>query len=139
MTGRTRNITESATTRICVKLLACALTLSLAGCFDSNTKKADTSTGGTATPPPSSGGTVTPPPATGPTNKAPTISGTPVTSAKTTLPYSFQPVAADADGDKLTFSIAGKPDWATFNPSNGALAGTRPTALPAPTPTSRSR
>jgi hypothetical protein len=70
-----------------------------------------------------SGGTGTPPSGTG-ANRAPTITGAPVTTAKISLPYSFQPVARDADGDRLTFQIQGKPSWATFNSSTGRLEGT---------------
>lgn len=60
-------------------------------------------------------------------NSAPTISGTPPTSAKPGVQYTFQPSAADANGDPLTFSIANRPLWATFNATTGALAG-MPTA-----------
>jgi hypothetical protein len=60
----------------------------------------------------------------GTTNRAPTISGTPVTTAKTGSPYAWKPVASDADGDKLTFSITNKPAWASFDTSNGTLYGT---------------
>ena len=62
-----------------------------------------------------------PPPAA---NHAPTISGSPTSSAKTSVPYSFQPSASDPDGDSLTFRIAGKPDWATFDATTGTLSGT---------------
>jgi hypothetical protein len=58
------------------------------------------------------------------TNRAPTISGTPVTTAKVGSPYAWKPTAADADGDPLTFSIANKPAWASFDTSNGTLYGT---------------
>jgi hypothetical protein len=57
-------------------------------------------------------------------NKPPTITGTPVTSAKAGQPYSFKATAQDADGDPLTFSIQNKPVWATFDASNGTLYGT---------------
>jgi len=57
-------------------------------------------------------------------NSAPTISGTPPTSAKPGVQYTFQPSAADANGDALTFTIANRPLWATFNASTGALTGT---------------
>lgn len=70
-------------------------------------------------------GTVSPPP-NPTTNRAPTISGTPVTTAKVSVPYSFQPRATDPDGDRLTFQIRSKPDWATFNSSTGRLTGTPP-------------
>ena len=57
-------------------------------------------------------------------NRAPTIWGSPPLSAKVGQPYSFKPTARDADGDKLTFSIANKPGWARFDTSNGTLWGT---------------
>ncbi len=65
------------------------------------------------------------PPAT--VNTAPTISGTPATQATVGASYTFSPVAADAEGDPLTFSITNKPGWATFTPATGTLTGT-PTA-----------
>jgi hypothetical protein len=58
------------------------------------------------------------------TNTPPVISGAPVTSVETGTPYTFVPTASDANGDTLTFSITNKPSWATFNTSNGMLAGT---------------
>ena len=61
---------------------------------------------------------------TAPANRAPTISGAPPLSIVVGTAYSFQPSAADADGDTLTFSITNKPAWATFNTTNGALTGT---------------
>jgi hypothetical protein len=57
------------------------------------------------------------------TNHAPTISGTAPTQIQTGQSYSFTPKAADADGDKLTFSVQNKPAWASFNSSTGALTG----------------
>jgi hypothetical protein len=57
-------------------------------------------------------------------NKAPTISGSPATTVKVGSAYSFTPSASDADGDALTFSIANKPSWATFDTATGALTGT---------------
>jgi hypothetical protein len=57
-------------------------------------------------------------------NTPPTISGTPATTARQGTLYSFQPTAADADGDSLTFSIANRPTWATFSSSTGRLQGT---------------
>jgi len=58
------------------------------------------------------------------TNRPPTISGTPATNAKQGTAYAFQPTAADADNDPLTFTIANRPAWATFNGSTGRLSGT---------------
>jgi len=61
-------------------------------------------------------------------NTAPTISGSPTTSVTANSAYSFQPSASDADGNSLTFSIANRPSWATFNTSTGRLSGTPTTA-----------
>ncbi|GFE78161.1 hypothetical protein GCM10011487_01610 [Steroidobacter agaridevorans] len=60
-------------------------------------------------------------------NRAPTISGTPATTATVGTAYSFQPSAADADGNTLGFSITNRPSWATFSTTTGRLSGT-PTA-----------
>lgn len=62
-----------------------------------------------------------------PANRAPVISGSPATSVNAGGNYTFSPVASDADGNALTFGIANKPSWATFNPANGQLTGV-PTA-----------
>ena len=58
------------------------------------------------------------------TNRAPTITGSPSSSATVGEVYSFRPAAADADGDPLTFSIQGRPAWATFSSADGSLSGT---------------
>ncbi len=57
-------------------------------------------------------------------NTIPSISGTPASSVAEGSSYSFTPVANDPDGDTLRFSIVNQPDWASFNRSNGTLAGT---------------
>jgi hypothetical protein len=57
-------------------------------------------------------------------NHPPTISGSPPTSAVAGSKYSFQPSAADADGDSLTFSVKNRPTWATFDTATGRLSGT---------------
>lgn len=67
-----------------------------------------------------------PPPSSG-SNVAPTISGAPASSVVAGQAYSFQPSAADSNGDQLTFSVANLPGWATFNTSTGRISGT-PTA-----------
>jgi hypothetical protein len=43
------------------------------------------------------------------------------------MAYSFQPSAADADGDTLGYTIQNRPTWATFDTKTGKLSGT-PTA-----------
>jgi hypothetical protein len=60
-------------------------------------------------------------------NKSPTITGTPATTARVGVAYSFQPTARDPEGKAVTFSIRNKPSWATFSTSTGKLYGT-PTA-----------
>ncbi len=89
---------------------ACALALS--GCLESQSKGvngfADPGTPSTNTPG---------------SNAAPLISGVPSTSVSIGDVYSFTPTATDSDGDKLTFSIDNKPQWASFNSATGELSG----------------
>ena len=68
--------------------------------------------------------TVTAPPPVAPTNNPPTISGSPSTAGKAGQPYAFSPTATDPDGQTLTFTISGRPSWATFDTRTGTLAGT---------------
>ena len=56
-------------------------------------------------------------------NATPTIGGTPSGSVAVGKSYSFTPSASDADGDALSFSITGKPAWASFSSSTGRLSG----------------
>jgi hypothetical protein len=63
-----------------------------------------------------------------PANQAPTISGTPPTSVAVGSQYAFTPAADDPNGDALTFSISGKPTWASFSATTGKLSGTPGTA-----------
>ncbi len=60
-------------------------------------------------------------------NQAPSISGVPNSGATVGYTYVFTPIASDPDGDLLTFSIANKPAWASFDAQSGTLSGT-PTA-----------
>lgn len=57
-------------------------------------------------------------------NHAPTITGTPSTTATVESEYSFIPTASDSDGDSLTFSVTGKPNWLSFEVATGKLLGT---------------
>jgi hypothetical protein len=59
-----------------------------------------------------------------PPNRAPIISGSPPTTVVAGQAYSFTPMASDADGDVLTFTISNRPSWANFAPGNGSLTGT---------------
>jgi hypothetical protein len=61
---------------------------------------------------------------TSPGNSAPTISGSPPSQVNANSAYSFTPTADDSDSDTLTFSITGKPGWASFRTSTGRLSGT---------------
>jgi hypothetical protein len=97
--------------------LAAAIALALQACGGGGGDSAAT---GNASP----GGSTSAPPAS---NSAPTISGTPAAQVTVGQAYSFKPSAADANNDKLTFSIANKPAWANFDTSTGTLSGT-PTA-----------
>jgi Putative Ig domain len=115
------SIITARTRAIAVTLL---ISLSLTACFDSGNKRASsagpdpvaTPTDPTTSPP-------TNPPISAP-NKAPTISGTPLTAAKTNQAYAFQPTAVDPEGDTITFKISNKPAWASFDTKTGRLAGT---------------
>jgi hypothetical protein len=61
---------------------------------------------------------------TPPANRPPTITGTPPSTATIGVAYSFTPSATDPDGNSLTFRIANRPSWATFNTTTGRLSGT---------------
>ena len=62
--------------------------------------------------------------ATEPPNESPTISGSPASSVLQDTQYAFTPSASDPDSDPLTFSISGRPSWASFNSQTGRLSGT---------------
>jgi hypothetical protein len=68
-------------------------------------------------------GSPAPPP---PANRPPVISGSAPNAVTEGQFYSFTPSASDPDGQSLSFSIAGKPAWASFSTSNGRLSGTSP-------------
>ena len=57
---------------------------------------------------------------------APTISGTPATTAVEGQAYAFQPSARDPDGQPLSFAIVNRPGWASFDAATGRLAGIPP-------------
>lgn len=61
-------------------------------------------------------------------NTAPTITGTPSTTAKVGTAYSFAPIGTDANGDVLTYSYTGTlPTGLSLNTATGAITGA-PTA-----------
>ncbi len=57
-------------------------------------------------------------------NRAPVIGGTPPTAATAGQSYHFVPTAHDDDGQPLTFTISGRPSWASFDARTGVLTGT---------------
>ncbi|WP_159064845.1 Ig-like domain-containing protein [Thaumasiovibrio subtropicus] len=57
-------------------------------------------------------------------NDAPTISGIPILQVNQGEHYSFTPSAEDVDSSILTFSIANKPAWLSFDSATGGLSGT---------------
>ncbi len=59
-----------------------------------------------------------------PANRAPVLSGTPPASVTAGNAYAFTPAASDPDGDSLSFSISGRPGWASFDTTSGRLSGT---------------
>jgi hypothetical protein len=58
-----------------------------------------------------------------PKNSAPTIEGSPRTAVTVSSTYEFQPMASDADGDTVSFTIVNKPAWAAFDAATGRLSG----------------
>lgn len=58
-----------------------------------------------------------------PNNTPPTITGAPAQSLLVGEQYEFVPIADDADGDPLVFSITGEPPWTTFDTATGRLQG----------------
>lgn len=67
-----------------------------------------------------------PPPVSAPAtvNQAPTISGQVVDTARVGVIYEWQPVAADAEGDSLSFTATNLPPWASIGPTDGRIVGT---------------
>lgn len=57
-------------------------------------------------------------------NRPPVISGTAPSAINVGNAYSFRPSASDPDGNALTFAIANRPAWASFNTTTGQLSGT---------------
>jgi hypothetical protein len=66
----------------------------------------------------------TAPPPSSPANQAPTIEGLAPPTATVGQSYSFQPSASDPEQDLVTFTIANKPAWASFDAAKGLLTGT---------------
>ncbi len=56
-------------------------------------------------------------------NHPPVIAGEAPRSVAEGAVYHFSPVASDADGDQLTYTISNKPVWLEFNSDTGVLTG----------------
>ena len=76
--------------------------------------------GGPSASPQSSGGSST----ERGVNRPPTISGAPLAAIVYGRTYTFVPAATDPEGTPLSFTIANKPGWASFDPFTGTLEGT---------------
>lgn len=57
------------------------------------------------------------------TNEPPSISGNPPQMVRVGVSYSFVPEASDPDGDPMSFAIQNRPNWTTFDPTDGSLTG----------------
>ncbi|MZR64406.1 tandem-95 repeat protein [Alcanivorax sp. DP30] len=57
-------------------------------------------------------------------NDTPRIDGAPLETAVENVPWSFTPTITDPEAEPLTLTLTGKPDWASFDDSTGALTGT---------------
>jgi hypothetical protein len=126
MGSHMRTVTGSWIRFACFSVI---LSASLAACGggSSGTTASEQSSGqppAAPAPAPTPNPTPAPTPAPAPANAAPTISGTATPTAVTGQAWSFQPSAADANQDTVTFTIANKPAWAAFNATTGLLSGT---------------
>lgn len=100
-------LSKERTYPVVMTLTVAACALALGGCLESQGQ----TTNGFADPGTPSG------------NSAPLISGVPGTDIAIGEMYSFIPTATDSDGDKLTFSVENRPDWANFDSESGELSG----------------
>jgi hypothetical protein len=108
-------------------LASCTLILAACGGSDSSVASGG-STSQSVAPSSSSTPTSTPTQPSGPSTGSSTVvgvelSGTPSTTATAGTAYSFQPILVKGGGT-VSYSITGKPNWATFSSSDGALTGT---------------
>lgn len=56
--------------------------------------------------------------------RPPSIGGSPATTVAAGTGYTFQAIATDPDGDRLTFGASNLPAWLGINTANGLLTGT---------------
>src|SRR4051812_27177512 len=107
----------------------CLMAIALIACNGASNTVADATSAapgpGASAPPPAVA--VTPPPHAPPVTAQaamPVISGTPSSKAVVGQQFSFQPSASDGNGGRLTFAIASKPQWTSFDSTTGHLWGT---------------
>jgi len=106
--------------RLRLGMLVCIVALCVVACGQVGTTSSQSNDGATVDGVPGGTGTSSKPP------KGPlSISGTPAASVIAGQSYSFTPtVTSQKGGGALTFSIANKPDWASFDGGSGRLSGT---------------
>jgi len=105
--------------RVRTGVLVCILALAVVACGQVGTSSSQSNDGSTAQGVPGSG--------TGNPSNPQTLSigGTPAPSVIAGQAYSFTPSVNSQKGSgALSFTIANKPDWATFDASSGRLSGT---------------
>jgi hypothetical protein len=100
-----------------------ALALSVVSCGDGGGDGASTTTPA-ANPPPSAALAPLSAALSSSVNRAPSILGRSVNAVRYGGTYSFQPMAHDPEGISLSFSIANRPQWASFDTLTGKLRGT---------------
>jgi hypothetical protein len=101
-------------------LLTAGMLLTGCGGAGAPTVAAASSSGAAVPSSPAAGSPASSPPA------AVALSGSPAASVTVGQNYAFQPTVTS--GGSVTFQIQGKPAWATFNATTGALTGTPATA-----------
>lgn len=108
---------------VSVCLLISVFAFALAACGGGGGSSASSTPTGSAGSTPT-GSTGTPSPTQSPLDLPLTISGTPLNAIVYDRTYTFVPTATDPEGEAVSFTIANKPAWASFDPSTGTLQGT---------------
>lgn len=98
-----------------IPVIVCMSASLLSGCFDYGKTQTGGQRSAFANVPTASAATAP--------NSAPSIAGDPASIAVVGQNWSFMPSASDPDRDSLTFNIAHKPNWATFDMVTGNLSG----------------
>jgi hypothetical protein len=95
---------------VCLLISISAITLASCGGGGGGSSASSPATGGSSTP--------------RGLDRPPTIAGAPLGGIVYNRTYTFVPTAADPEGTPLSFVIANKPTWATFDSLTGTLEGT---------------